>query len=65
MNKIMSKGLTGDLYEIKVLPSTVRELVEAIQNQPDLSKEDALEMADYLDNKYKISPYVPVEEQDE
>lgn len=56
----MSAGLTGTIYEMSVLPATVRELVEAIQNQPDLSKEDALDMADYFDEKYNISPNVPV-----
>ena len=56
----MSKdGLTGEVYGMVILPSTVRELVEAIYNQPDLPVSDVFDMADYLDQKYKISPYVP------
>lgn len=53
------KGLTGTLYQVAVLPATVRELVEAVYNQKYLKQEEALEIADYLDEKYNISPYVP------
>lgn len=54
------KGLTGNLYEINVLPSTVRELVDAIYNQPGFTNTEAFEIADYFDDKYNISPNVPV-----
>ena len=53
------KGLQGRVYGISVLPNTARQLVEAIQTQPDLSKENALEMADYLDQRYGMSDYIP------
>lgn len=52
-------GLLGMVYEIKVLPNTARQLVEAIRDQKDLSMEEALEMADYLDDRYGMSDYVP------
>lgn len=58
----MKDGVTGDLYEISVLPATCRELVDAIYKQKDLSRSEAREMADYLDEKFNISPYVPVKE---
>lgn len=52
-------GLTVDLYEISVLPNTARQLVEAIRDQKDLKMEEALEMADYLDERYGMSDYIP------
>jgi hypothetical protein len=54
------KGLTAKVYEVKVLPNTARQLVEAMRDQKDLSIEEALEMADYLDERYKMSDFVPV-----
>jgi hypothetical protein len=56
----MSKeGLTGDLYEMKILPNTASELVKAIYEQKDLSQADAYDMAAYLDKRYKMSGWVP------
>jgi hypothetical protein len=52
----MKKGLTGNLYAIKVLPETIEELVIAIFDQKGkdkISRQDALDMADYLDRKIK------------
>lgn len=56
----MKTGLTTTLYEVNVLPNTARQLVEAMRDQKDLSIEEALEMADYLDKRYNMSDYVPV-----
>lgn len=55
-------GLVAKVYEISVLPNTARQLVEAIRDQKDLSMDEALEMADYLDERYKMSDYVPLGE---
>lgn len=44
---------TVNIYSVNTLPNTVRELVESIYNQKDLSREDAFDMADYLDEKIK------------
>lgn len=54
----MSKGLTGKLYGVAVLPNTASELVEAIYKQK-LSEAEALEMAQYLDKRYDMTSYVP------
>jgi len=53
-------GLTGNVYEIKVLPNTASQLVEAIYKQKDLSRAEAREMAQYLDDRYNMSDYVPL-----
>lgn len=52
-------GLKGSLYEIKVLPNTASQLVEAIFKQKDLSRAEAREMAAYLDERYGMSDYIP------
>jgi hypothetical protein len=52
--------LVVKVYEVNTLPNTARQLVEAIRDQKDLSMDEALEMADYLDERYKMSDYVPV-----
>jgi hypothetical protein len=59
MDKDEKKGITGDVYEISVLPNTATELAEAIYNQKDLSKKDAMDMAGYLDKRYGMSGFVP------
>lgn len=58
----MSEGLTGNLYEIKVLPADVEELVAAIFDQKGkdkLSRKDALDIAKMFDDRYHISQSVP------
>jgi hypothetical protein len=56
--QIDNKGLVADVYEIKVLPNTATQLVEAIYEQKDLTREDAYDMADYLDKKYGMTDYI-------
>lgn len=53
-------GLVGRMYEIRVLPNTASELAKAIYHQKGLSESEAMEMAEYLDNRYKMSGFVPV-----
>jgi len=55
----MSKGITGKVYEIKVLPNTATQLLEAVYNQKDLSRAEARAMAQYLDDKYNMGEYIP------
>lgn len=54
------KGLTAKVYEIKVLPNTIEELVVAIFDQTGkdkISRQDALDMADFLEReKYNPKP---------
>ena len=52
-------GVTGSLYSIAVLPNTARQLVDAIYKQKDLKRSEAREMADYLDERYGMSDFVP------
>lgn len=59
MAKLTPKGLVGDLYGISVLPNTATELAKAIYEQKDLSKEEAMEMAAYLDERYNMTGFVP------
>lgn len=56
---VKTKGLTGKLYEIKVLPNTATQLAEAILTQKELTKEEIMDMAGYLDKRYNMSDYVP------
>ena len=56
----MSKGVTGNMYEVKVLPSTASQLLEAVYTQKDLSRAEAREMAQYLDDKYDMTEYIPI-----
>lgn len=56
-----NQGLTANVYSFATLPDTVEELVTAIYEQKDLSREDAFEMARYLDKRYETGPaFVPV-----
>lgn len=53
-------GLTGDVYEISVLPNTIEELVIAIYDQKGkdkVSRADALDMAAYLEKTIKEGTY--------
>lgn len=63
MNNVSKRGLdgglVGSLYEIKTLPNTALQLVNAIYKQKDLSRAEAREMAEYLDERYGMSDYVP------
>jgi predicted metal-dependent hydrolase len=50
----MKKGLVAKVYEVKVLPNTIKELVEAIYVQTGRNKiflSEALEMAEFLEQE--------------
>lgn len=50
----MSDRVTGQLYEVSVLPNTIEELVVAIYDQTGkdkVSRQDALDMADFLERE--------------
>jgi hypothetical protein len=58
--KEVMDGLTGNVYEISVLPNTIEELVIAIYDQKGkdkVSRADALDMAAYLDKAIKDGTY--------
>lgn len=57
-------GLVGKIYGVKVLPNTATELAIAIYEQKDLSIEDAMDMALYLDDRYKMTGNIPTSRPD-
>ena len=59
----MARGITGNLYETKILPNSIEELVVAIYDQEGadkVSRQEALDMADFLEReRYVAKPSEP------